>query len=273
MKKIEKNYALGTHDQEINRLGLQNEVWRETVLECWKVARIKKGFKVLDVGAGPGYASFDLAEIVGKKGKVVAIERSNRFVNYAEGIIKSKKIKNIIFQEMDLMTGSIEEKNFDASWCRWVAAFVSNPEKLISDLSGALKIGGKAIFHEYVNYRSFGLIPERQIMKSFVDEVVKNWNESGGEPNVALVLPTLLKKHGFKITHTKPIIFSVNPKSKTWQWPASFIKIHIDYLLKLGRVSKVWRNKVARELNEAEKNPSTIMMTPMVLEIIAEKIK
>ena len=53
----ERDYVLGTHDEEIARLGLQHRVWRPTVLECWQRAGISRGNKVVDVGAGPGFAS------------------------------------------------------------------------------------------------------------------------------------------------------------------------------------------------------------------------
>ena len=50
----ERTYFLGTHDEELERLGLQHRVWRPTVLDCWRRAGIGPGSKVLDVGAGPG---------------------------------------------------------------------------------------------------------------------------------------------------------------------------------------------------------------------------
>jgi ubiquinone/menaquinone biosynthesis C-methylase UbiE len=72
----ERDYVLGTHDEELARLGLQHRVWRPVVLDCWHRAGITVGKRVLDIGAGPGYAAVDLAGIVGPKGEVVAIERS-----------------------------------------------------------------------------------------------------------------------------------------------------------------------------------------------------
>ena len=57
----ERTYFLGTHDEELERLGLQHSVWRPTVLDCWRRAGIGPGSKVLDVGAGPGFAAADLA--------------------------------------------------------------------------------------------------------------------------------------------------------------------------------------------------------------------
>src|SRR5437762_14189187 len=76
----EKDYVLGTHDEELLRLGLQHRVWRPVVLDCWQKAGITAGKRILDLGAGPGYAALDLAEIVGPSGEVVALERSGNFV-------------------------------------------------------------------------------------------------------------------------------------------------------------------------------------------------
>src|ERR1044071_806657 len=76
----ERDYVLGTHDEELARLGLQHRVWRPVVLDCWQRAGITVGKRVLDIGAGPGYATLDLAEIVGSTGVVVAIERSKNFI-------------------------------------------------------------------------------------------------------------------------------------------------------------------------------------------------
>ena len=53
----ERNYLLGTHDEEIARLGLQHRVWRPRVLDAWRRAGITHGSTVVDAGAGPGRAS------------------------------------------------------------------------------------------------------------------------------------------------------------------------------------------------------------------------
>ncbi|MGZ5005294.1 MAG: methyltransferase domain-containing protein, partial [Chthoniobacterales bacterium] len=79
----ETDYVLGTHDEEVARLGLQHRVWRPVVTECWQRVGITDGWRVIDVGAGPGYATADLAEIVGPTGAVLGIERSARFLEVA----------------------------------------------------------------------------------------------------------------------------------------------------------------------------------------------
>ena len=80
----ERDYVLGTHDDEIYRLGYQHRVWRPRALDAWQRARIGDGCKVIDFGAGPGFATMDLAEIVGPTGEVHALERSRRFLDTLE---------------------------------------------------------------------------------------------------------------------------------------------------------------------------------------------
>ena len=57
----DRDYILGTHEQELARLGLQHRAWRPVALDCRQRAGITVGTRVLDVGAGPGYAAIDPA--------------------------------------------------------------------------------------------------------------------------------------------------------------------------------------------------------------------
>src|SRR5690349_24966722 len=98
----ERDYVLGTHDEELIRLGLQHRVWRPVVLDCWQRAGITVGKRVLDVGAGPGYAAVDLAEIVGPEGEVVALERSRNFTKASETNCRARSLTHVKIHEIDL---------------------------------------------------------------------------------------------------------------------------------------------------------------------------
>ena len=133
--------------------GLQHRVWRRRVLDCWRRAGIGAGSRVLDVGAGPGFAAADLAEIVGPEGQVVAVERSARFVEAGRAMLAGHGFANVRYHEIDLMTDPMPAGGFDATWCRWVACFVSSPALLVDKIAAALRPGGVAIFHEYLPVR------------------------------------------------------------------------------------------------------------------------
>lgn len=265
------DYVLGTHDAELQRLGLQHAVWRRRVLRCWQNCGIKEGSKVLDIGAGPGFATFDLAEVVGKSGRVVAVEKSARFVQAVGAGIASRGLDNVEVQALDLMTQGLPNLFFDAAWTRWVACFVAHPNRLVAAIAEALRPGGKAIFHEYVDYATWKLLPSVPLLEEFVLRVMKSWRRAGGEPNIAKSLPALLTRHGLQVCHTEPITYCVSPQHEIWKWPASFLDVNLSRLVELGDADEGWARSVRRALAEAERKDETRMLTPMVLEIVATK--
>jgi ubiquinone/menaquinone biosynthesis C-methylase UbiE len=97
-----QDYVLGTHDEEIARLQLQHEVWRPQVLEAWRRAGFDSGQTILDIGCGSGNASLDLAAIVGPAGRVVALDKSRRFLDVAESRARAAGFLNIATFECDL---------------------------------------------------------------------------------------------------------------------------------------------------------------------------
>ena len=263
---------LGTHAEELERLGVQHRAWRPVVLECWKNAGIKTGSSVLDIGAGPGYATVDLAEIAGAKGKVVAVERSRNFVNAIERIAREKALSNIEVRELDLMSDELPPGPFDFGWCRWVLCFVSNPELAVKKIGGVLREGGRAIFHEYGHYTTWKFFPRRNALEEFRSHVIASWRESGGEPDTGLRLPSWLTSNGFVVRSVVPQIFCIQPRDYMWQWPAQFIQVHLLRLQELGKIDAEFADNVRADLAATEKEQPSFMLTPLVLEIVAEKV-
>jgi SAM-dependent methyltransferase len=268
-EKTESDYVLGTNEEEIDRLGLQHRVWRPTTLECWRRAGITIGSRVIDIGCGPGYATIDLAEIVGRNGEILAIERSPRFLKIAQERCAANGLTNVRFRQADLMEDSLGETGFDATWCRWVACFVSDPQRLIAKVSAALRPGGVAIFHEYIDYKTWRFAPRKPAHESFVEEVMASWRGNGGEPDVAAFLPPWLEAAGLHVIDIRPRVLTILPKDYAWQWPASFIESNLARLRELGRVTEDWTESVRKEFAEAQADPTTVCITPLFVEIIA----
>jgi len=266
----ERDYVLGTHDEELARLGLQHRIWRRVALACCAYAGVPLGSRVLDLGAGPGYAAADLAEIVGPTGKVVALERSSNFLRALRE--RTGQFSNLEVHELDLMTDEIPRDSYDYSWCRWVASFVSDPALLVQKLSQVMRRGSKALFHEYAHYLTFRFIPRLPSQERFAQEVEASWKATGGRADVALDLPGYLAANGFVIRSAIPRIYCVRPKDYMWQWPASFIPIGLDRLRELGRIDAEFAAQVKEDFAETARNPEARMITPLVLEIIAEKV-
>jgi SAM-dependent methyltransferase len=265
------DYVLGTHEEELARLGTQHRVWRPVVLECWRNAGITVGSRVLDVGAGPGYATVDLAEIVGPSGHVDAVERSSNFADAIRATCRARALTSVQVHELDLMADDLPSDPYDFAWCRWVLCFVSDPDLLVRKIAAVLRPGGRAIFHEYGHYTTWRFVPRRPALREFVDYVVAAWRESGGEPNTGLELPRQLIENGLRVHSVEPRIFCVRPNDYMWQWPAQFVDVHLERLQELGRIDRKFDANVRVELAAAEKADASFMITPLVLEVIAQR--
>jgi SAM-dependent methyltransferase len=241
-------------------------------LDCWQRAGITVGKRVLDLGAGPGYAAIDLAEIVGSAGEVVALERSENFIRAMEQACRTRSVSNVKIYQLDLMTDELPSGDYDFSWCRWVMSFVNDPALLIRKLGHVTRTGSVAIFHEYGHYETWHFFPRLANQERFREHVIAAWRESGGEPDGAVALATLLPTNGFAIRSVRPHIFCVRPTEYMWQWPATFIEIYLPRLIEMGRIDQEFADRVRHDLAKAENDPNAVMITPLVLEIVAEKV-
>jgi SAM-dependent methyltransferase len=272
---MDDDYILGTGDVEIARLGVQHAAWRTRAHDAWRRAGFGEGDTIIDVGCGPGYAALDLAKLVGPDGRVIAVDRSRRFLDVLERAARDRGLANIELRESDLDAATFDGSSADGIWCRWVAAFVERPRDLIARLARALRPGGAMVSHEYFEYGTWRMAPPEPSLDRFVQQVIAAWRESGGEPNVGLEIPSWCEAEGLKIASLTPLVDVIAPAGvrdsspPSWQWPRSFIESGLARLVELSRLSRedadaTWQAFLAREAA-----PGARMITPAVLEVIA----
>jgi SAM-dependent methyltransferase len=267
----ERDYVLGTHDEEIARLALQNRVWRPRALDAWRRAGLSVGHTVLDIGSGPGHAALDLAEIVGPTGRVVALERSRRFLDWLEAERAERGLDQITTHEIDLDQDRLPAVRADAAWSRWVYAFLKRPRDLLARVAEALVPGGVMIMHEYIDYSTWRMTPRIPEFEAFVQTVITSWRATGGEPYIGLELPRWLDQLGFDIRSLTPIVDVISPANYMWQWPRAFIDVGVRRLVDLGELSEAKGRAIRDAFAAGEAAPGTRMVTPTVVEIIAVK--
>jgi hypothetical protein len=159
----------------------------------------------------------------------------------------------------------------DAAWARWIFAFVKHPRDLVTRVRSALKPGGVLVLHEYIDYGAWRVSPRSAPHEEFVEIVMKSWRANGGEPDIGLDLPRWLAELGFEIRSLLPIVDVIRPSDFTWQWPRSFIDVGVQRLLDLGQLSKTQASTIRAAFAATESSPEALMVTPTVLEIIAER--
>lgn len=267
----EQEYVLGTHDEEVARLGLQHRVWRPRALAAWQSAEIGAGETVLDIGSGPGYASQDLAEVVGPSGRVIAIDKSARFLEIVHTMSRQRGFENVFTYKADFNNGEFPEVIADCAWCRWVFAFVKDPQNLLARIAAALRPEGTIVLHEYFDYSTWRSLPRCTELEEMVSAVMRSWRDNGGEPDIALSLPGWLEELGFELKRVRPMVDVVQRNHMVWSWLRAFIEASRRRLVELAYLSAERAEAIWETFSRFEETPGTWMITPGVLEIVASR--
>jgi len=279
-------YLLDTDDEELVRLGIQHRLWGDAAHRAWRRARIAPAMRVLDVGCGPGYASFDLAQLVGDSGAVVGVDASTRFIAHARAHTERLGITNTAFVEGNVEALSEvldqlgeEGTGFDAAWTRWVPCFLEHPERLVEGIAACIRPGGRVAIHDYFNYQAITAAPRLASFEPVVAAIRRSWAESGGDTDVMGSMPGMLVRHGFRVVHLQAHQRVARPGDPMWQWPTTFFASYLPKLVETGHLARSdadafmdqWQQITERyagspDSSEAFFNP------PPVYEVIAERL-
>lgn len=262
------DYVLGTHDAEAERLGLQHGVWRARALEAWRRAGIGPGQTVIDLGCGPGFAALDLAELVGATGRVLALDRSPRFLDALGRACAARGVAHVEGRLCDLATDELPA-GADAAWARWVFCFVERPRELLARVARAVRPGGVLVLHEYCDYATWRPTPRDPGVEDFVARVMASWRARGGEPDIGLDLLGWMPEVGLEVTGARAIVEVAAPGSPHWAWLQTFAEIGLARLVELGEVSAEQGAELAAAWAACAARPGVHMVTPAVLEIVA----
>ncbi len=267
----DQSYYLGTHDDELQRLGLQHRVWQPDIMAAWHKAGVTLGQTVVDAGSGPGFASFDLAELVGPEGRVVALERSQRFVDHTKNKAKDRGLSNIEAHRLDLVEDELPVIQADVIWVRWFFAFLEDPVAVLEKLAALLKPGGVMIVCEYIDWATMSWIPEQKILNDFRETTLKDWRATGSEPDVATRLIPAFASVGLRLVDVTPVLKICRPSDFTWQWPMTFTRPHARALAERGVVSHAWAEEVATAYDKLTNTEDAMITTPLVGIMTARK--
>jgi SAM-dependent methyltransferase len=108
------------------------------------MAEVGPGAHVLDVAAGAGDQTLDIAKRVGATGSVLATDLSPAILAFAKDNARRVGYRNVETQAADGENLNVSEAGFDAAICRLGLMFFPDPGKGLREVFRALKPGGRA---------------------------------------------------------------------------------------------------------------------------------
>lgn len=266
-----QDYVLGTHDEELNRLGIQHRLWREQAESLWDLAGIRAGMTVLDVGCGPGFATLDLARRVGPTGRVISIDESQRYIDHLRKQAEAQGLRNIETRVCDVQRIDVPAAAIDAAYARWVLCFVPNPEAVLAGVLSALRSGGVFAIQDYYHYRGVQLGPPSAAFTRAFQAVHESWVKRGGDSDIGARLPGMLAKRGMTVPHLRSIVRIARPNEPLWEWPDSFFKNFLPMLVDMGLFTRADLDEFNADWAARQKDPGGFFATPPVIDIVARK--
>jgi len=111
----------------------------EAMLE---MAGVRRGARVLDVAAGAGDQTQDIAQRVGPEGYVLATDLSATILEFAKDNARRAGYENVGTLVADGESLQIDEADFDATVCRLGLMLFPDPRRGLREMYRALKPGG-----------------------------------------------------------------------------------------------------------------------------------
>jgi SAM-dependent methyltransferase len=141
-------YVMGHNDRERRRLALQGTILNPFTEQLLRRAGISGGMRVLDIGCGVGELSIMTARLVGRHGRVTAIDIDQAALTTAEERAREQGLTNMSF-----VHSNIDEYKpdyaFDAVIGRHILIHTPDPLRVLQKTWQDLSEGGVAVFQEF----------------------------------------------------------------------------------------------------------------------------
>jgi SAM-dependent methyltransferase len=166
-------------------LELRNDVYRRPLATALDRLGLREGWRCVDVGAGGGDVTVALARIVGRDGRVYAVDNDPAARDAVAAAAAEAAQAQVI-----AVTQSGEDLTLpepvDLAFCRFVLLHVHDPVVVLKRMGAAVRPGGWVVAQEPIT--SAGMIGGQPL--SFPD---------ARHPDVGALLPALLRDAGLEL--------------------------------------------------------------------------
>jgi SAM-dependent methyltransferase len=140
-------YVLGHADVEVQRLLLQGRLYDGYTEHALRLAGLRPGMRVLDVGSGPGDVSFVAARLVGPSGSVLGVDAAPDMIELARARAAERRLPAVRFTQAAIDAIALDEP-VDAVIGRLILMHLPDPAATLRRLGSFVRPGGVIAFSE-----------------------------------------------------------------------------------------------------------------------------
>lgn len=264
-------YVLGMSPDEVRRLAHQHEAWRVQTERLWARAGVGAGQTVVDLGCGPGFTSLDLARLVGRGGRVVAVDPSTAAAHELRAALGRDGIGNVEVVEAFEADVDLSAYRPDVVFARWMYWFLRDAERSVARVAAALPQGARFVVMDYCNYHGIGTEPRAALFDRVFRAVYQSAADGGGSLDVAGRLPRLFRACGLRTTDLVPMQQVARPGEPIWEWVSSFQRLHLPALVEKGYLTVAELASHLAWWSALEQDPDAVFFAPPVMGVVGVK--
>jgi putative heme-binding domain-containing protein len=137
--------------------------------ELVQALEIPEGATVADIGSGTGYFTWRLAQQVGPKGKVIAVDIQKPMLDLTAAAVKQRKLRNVEYVLARDSDPGLSENVLDMAFIAYAYHEFSEPEAFMAALRRALKPDGRLLILEYA--KESNLAPAATLHRMSFEEI------------------------------------------------------------------------------------------------------
>lgn len=261
-------YAITGGLEGKNRLAILSRAMHEYTKNFISRAGVKKGDKVLDIGCGGGDVSFELADIVGDQGKVVAIDFDEKIIVLNQVDAQRRNKKNIQFKVGDVFNLS-EINKYDFIYVRFLLSHLDNPVLALTNITKAAKVGG-TIAIEDTQFSGHFSYPKCKAFEEYIKLYKNVLAKRKANADIGVQLTEMFTNAGLDDIHVQVVqpVFMYGEGKLISYITMDKIK---ESLKKEKLASEEEINKILQELLVFTENPNTILSLPRVFQVYGNK--
>lgn len=187
-------YVLGHADAEVQRLLLQGRLYDHYTEHALRLAGLRPGMRVLDIGSGPGNVSFVAARLVGPTGSVLGVDAAPEMVELARARAAEQGLSTAHFVHSAIDAIELDEP-VDALVGRLILMHLPDPAAALRRLSSFVRPGGVIAFSEN-DIAGGRTVPEVPLFGQVIAGIVRAFEAMGLSARFGTTLHTIFTDAG-----------------------------------------------------------------------------
>jgi len=261
-------YLLGDARKERARLRHQASIWDPTALALFDRLKIRRGWRVLEIGPGSGSLHKELRRRV--RGPVDIVEPSDKFVDGIRRLSRRDGYGDGRVWQCHLIDAPLPRNHYNLIFARWVFLFLPNPEAHLRKLVAALKPGGLVAIEDYSRW-TMRMVPEPDEWENFLEADAAFFASQGGDVNVGANLPALYRKTGLDVIDATPTTKYGRPGNAEWKWLTTYFLGVMDRYAAFRPFTPAQATSLRRHWLKAANDRTSILISPTVLDVVGRK--